>query len=320
MSIQYRAPEAIEDEIEQTRSRIEHRLEVLGHNVSPGNLISRALGTEQHSLPDAFNAAIHVARSNPVAACLTLAGLAGLAIGGTRDSTGSAGTAKMTSSHPDTAKRVGENAAALKERATAVVDTIQETAAHFANQVSDGVSATAETASGAATDASRYARDTAGAVSDTTIKTYAQVEAVTDAVRKQLKAAPTQARAGGDQAIAWIRENPVPAGLIAVAIGAVTASVATARHAKAPRSRLSAGRELYEAAQGQATATPSTPKAKTSRYTPSSTSSERESAERSPYAPKGPARSDEGATAGTSSVSDGFPPKPGIAGSVKPRR
>ncbi len=269
MTDQYRAPEAIEDEIEQTRSRIEHRLEVLSHNVSPSNLISRALGTEQHSLPDAFNAAINVARSNPLAACLAFAGLAGLAIGGAREPARAPGSINAQTSHPDPAKRIGESAAALKQRATAAADSVQESAISLANQVSDGAVSTATTISEAATDASRYARETAAAVSDTTKRSYAQVEAATDAISQEIKNVPTRARAGGEHAFAWIRENPLPAGLIAVAVGAAAASVATARRSETPQSRLTAGRELYEAAHEKTSERPTS--SSTSTTYPSAT-------------------------------------------------
>lgn len=243
------SPQAIQNEIEQTRSRIEQRLEVLSHDVSPGNLISRALGTEQASLPDAVNSAVQVARANPIAACMALAGLAGLAIGGTRNPATSNPQPATTTHHPDVAKRVGDSAATLKERAAQAAERVQKTATDLTNQVSGTASSTAEAVSSSAASTSGFVRETAAAVSDTIERTVGQIEAASGTVTRELKAAPVRARVSGDHAVAWIKHNPVPAGLAAIAAGAVAASIFTARRAETPATRAEAGRELFEKAQ-----------------------------------------------------------------------
>ena len=66
--------------------------------------------------------------------------------------------------------------------------------------------------------------------------------------------APTYARERAEYAGSWVQENPVAAGLIGVAAGAVAASVVAASRSRAPRSRAEATRKLYRQADGYSTA------------------------------------------------------------------
>ncbi|MFD0916492.1 DUF3618 domain-containing protein [Pseudahrensia aquimaris] len=75
------SPEMIEDQIEQTRKRIDARLNSLSHQLNPSELFQQAIGSKSSDPAQIAEAAISKAKENPFGALLFGAGLASLLTG-----------------------------------------------------------------------------------------------------------------------------------------------------------------------------------------------------------------------------------------------
>lgn len=238
-----RGPEYIEDSIENTRARIEDGLGDLADQMSPSRMIGSLFNSNGDSPLEMAENLVQKARENPVPALMIGAGLAGLILGGrgmsTRNGdgevTGGPDSARRAVSG-DPAERIAENAAHLRKKASDVRDNIGETASELRETAKAGIASARDAATGAIESASSYAaqaneavarksselRDRTGEmVSDASLR----VETSKNRMRHELR----QTRVRADTAAAWVRENPIPAGLAALAVGAAAASLFSAR-------------------------------------------------------------------------------------------
>lgn len=239
-----RDPDRIEEEIAVTRARIESRLDGLSDQFTPSRVVERALGTGDLNSYDSLEAIVEKARKNPIAASLIGAGLVGLFLAGRRDDEPEAypqpvvtrapeGDVEAHGRHPvDPARRVGEHISALgdavesgRENVSQSARSVSESARETASSIKDSVSGAAEGLSESVSHAAGRAREVA-------------------------RAAPVRARAQTEVAVDWVRENPLPAGLFAVAAGAAISSYFAVRRSNdAPANRYAATRDLYEEAR-----------------------------------------------------------------------
>lgn len=235
-----RDPDRIEDEIEVTRARIESRLEALSSQFTPANIVERALGTDDLGSHDSLEAIAHKARQSPISAALIGAGLVGLFLAG-RNETPSTKihresarqpAANLPSDEADPAKRVSSHIDRLEDAARSGAGDVKRTAADAVDSIKQGA---------------KSARDTmTGAVDSVSSTVGNAAESAIEAAR----AAPVRARAQSEMAVDWIKENPLPAGLMALAAGAALSSLFAARRAgDLPADRYRASRELHEEAR-----------------------------------------------------------------------
>ena len=190
------SPEMIEDEIERTRQRIDARLNRLGDQLNPVNVVGGALGSRSNDPGELIDAAISKARENPVGAALIGAGLASLFTGKP--------SLPNSISTPD-AEELKMKARVKKAQFSSTIDEVKSAVA-------------------------------------------AKSEQAADTVRR----APTLAKGKAEGAKDWVVENPIAAGLFAVAAGAAISSFFASR---STTSRLEASKELHEAAEGAPTKT-----------------------------------------------------------------
>ncbi|EFL88627.1 DUF3618 domain-containing protein [Ahrensia sp. R2A130] len=220
----HRNTEMIEDEIDRTRARIEARLTDIGNDLSPSRLLGNAVGLDAETSSRALSTVVAKSRENPLSALMVGIGVAGFLFGRQRNpaATSSAHTTQPAAPvSADPSQRFAENAAALKE------------------QVSDGAYDLAASALEVRQDVASVARETTNRASEYVSET---AQEFSDSVRRT----PVMARSVTDDAMGWVKENPVPAGLFAIAAGAVVASLVSA---KKPTSRLSASRALHKASE-----------------------------------------------------------------------
>ncbi len=234
-----RDPDRIEDEIDNTRSRIESRLDLLSAQFSPSNLIDRALNTgEATSNGDQFGLMMERARSNPLSAALIAAGLAGMMLQKPEPR-----PVETTDRHPiepysnDPAERIAHNLSTLETQADSLRDDVSSTAGSIADSVSSAA-ATVRSAAGDMVDrvtgsAERTSRDAEIAY----VRTRYRTERKADEVRQTLRDAPVRAKAGAEYAADWVKENPLPSGLFALALGATVATIFAAGQSTEPRRR-----------------------------------------------------------------------------------
>ncbi|MEL7274388.1 MAG: hypothetical protein AAGK33_13245 [Pseudomonadota bacterium] len=278
-----KSSKAIEAEIAQTRARIEQRFETMGADLTPTHLVTKALGTNPSNTQETVNAVIEKARTNPLSALLVGAGIAGLLLATKNEQRTAAAHAMPerddydlrdpmvhgfnegatpeeriahSAAHLDAqARGLVTNANAAAGEAGETVSTAARQAVHSAKQtVSNVVSQAGETVSKGAERAKAKAKQ---GFADMRAETSKRGRSAYASAQAKAKKAPTQARVVGDQAVGWVKENPVPAGLLALAAGATVASIFATSKASKPRARIGTGRELYEAAERDAQLIPS---------------------------------------------------------------
>ena len=269
---QRRTPDQIEADIAATRARIESRLEGLSAQTAPARLLETTLGADLSSPTNTIESLYLRARSNPISAGLIGAGLLALYLGRKTEDPVAIAHARREAERDanrevpgpatrDAAERVAYDIAALKGHARSVGDDVSSVAA----SAKAGLTSTRDSTSSLADDAARTIEETkasatakAGSIAATARETYDSVaETVSETyegVTDKLSHAPTYARERAQYAGSWVQENPVAAGLIGLAAGAVAASVVAASKSKAPRSRAEATRRLYRQADGYSTA------------------------------------------------------------------
>ena len=294
-----RSAREIEADIEATRRRLESRLDRLGDEFHPTNLVSSALGTDgREGTGEMLSAVAHRARQNPLGTGLVVAGLAAMFFGRnqaredayvgpyeSRDMDPALARNKVHANpayaapydrnlptydgergmprHPgDPADRVAEDIHALKAQKDALAAQASGRADELSRQAGDAVDAVRDTVSGAVEsvkDAVSSAYDTVTGKADETYRRASltaeeyrrEARYRTERAKMEARRAPVVARARAEQAVDWVRENPVPAGLMALALGATVASILAPK--SQPRSRYGAARELYEDAREEET-------------------------------------------------------------------
>lgn len=238
-----RKAEYIEDAIEQTRTRIEGRLGDLADQMSPKRVINKLFRTESESPLDIAENMVQKARDNPIPALMIGAGVAGLILGGRRVTSsrpgyGPAGdlTRSDMASSGDPADRIAENAGHLKRRASEARENLGAAASDFRDTAEAKLSSASETAAGVLDSASEHASKAGEAIAKHSAdfsrragEAVADIGANVQMSAHRVKHELRQAKLGADSAAVWVRENPIPAGLAALAIGAAAASIFAAR-------------------------------------------------------------------------------------------
>ncbi|MEL6750736.1 MAG: DUF3618 domain-containing protein [Pseudomonadota bacterium] len=247
-----RDPERIENEIESTRSRIEARLDALTQEFSPSTLMDRALGVnEAHPDQDTFGLMVERARSNPFSAAMIAAGLAGMVLNkpAARPVTSSDEHHPIEPYSADPAERIGHHIDTLETQANALSESAKSTASGVADTVSSAFSGAVDTVTGAVSSARAKVSSSADEASRGYEQTRRDAIARGRDLRESAREAPAQAKASAGLAADWVRANPLPAGLFALAAGATIASVFAAQNTNSPRARARAAEELYDSAQ-----------------------------------------------------------------------
>ena len=245
-------PEFIEDQIEQTRRRFDRRVEELSAQVTPENIVQQAIGSRSGSAADTIDALIHTAKTSPVSAALAALGLAGMFFN--RSSRPPAPPSDLPVA-TDPAQRTADHLRAMKGHAAHTADSIGEAAEETVRSAGDAARAAAaqgvDAAKSAFSDASSSVRD---AAERTTSSAQQQARQTAQSIsekaqniaedageaayrsgvggykiaRNHAAHAAREAPAAGarlaGEATTWARENPVPVGLAALALGAAAAS------------------------------------------------------------------------------------------------
>ena len=254
-----RDPDTIESEIERTRSRIEARLDALSSQFTPSNLMDRALGTDStNTEQDTFGLMVERARSNPYSALLIGAGLAGMVLNKPKPRpvvdprVAAPGTYPIEPYSDDPAARIGHNIDTLETQASALSRDVSETVGDVVETVTSTVGSAVDSVKGAVAGVTGRVRNAAyrgeAAYADTRRSAAARASEWNEYARE----APVRARAGADFAVDWMRTNPLPTGLFALAAGAAVASLFAAGRADTPRSRAASAEELHARAEAEA--------------------------------------------------------------------
>ncbi len=200
-----KSPTEIEDEIAQTRERIDIRMSMLNHELSLGAIISRIASLTVADGEYTANRAIKAVRENPVPVLLVVGGLALMA--GSRATAGSKSSGRMSD---EAATRVGQAYEDLKRSANRFVREVKGASVDLASGIGDkaamAASSVGDASSSLVDQVSEYGQQAYDAASD-----------VPDAVRK-----------AGTRSAKWVRQNPIPAALVCVAAGAAIGTFATA--------------------------------------------------------------------------------------------
>lgn len=261
--------ERLEDEIRNTRARIDMKMNELENKLSPSSFLNAALGDGNEHIADLGNTMVRKAKENPVSALLIGAGVAGLFLASRSQNNKGAydeppGLAGRSVAQPrpsaDPAERIAQNAESIRNELNQLRDSVAHSVEEFneaarkgsdaaresvrdaserVRQASDRVAEYANSASRALGEAPDHAREISRNVADTV---RSGVDSAGHYASKQVRA--TRHRA--DSAAEWVRENPVSAGLVALAVGAAAASIFTARK---PSASVEASRKLHHAAR-----------------------------------------------------------------------
>ena len=241
--------EQIEDAIENTRSRIDSRLDQMGDTFSPAGFLSNLLGEDGQPASNIGASLVNKARENPFSALLVGAGLAGFFIAGRARSNGQHDVKPerpLGESHVDPmvsgdpAERVGQRVHDLKNQAESIrdgvtdnvedlnraakdgMDLARRSVRRSFDDVSDKVTNLAEKTADVVNQSSSQAKERGREYAD---RLHSQANAAGHAVRKQAD----RSRDGVESAANWVRDNPIPAGLMALAAGAAAASILAAK-------------------------------------------------------------------------------------------
>jgi hypothetical protein len=231
--------EIIEDDIDRIRQRMEARFDQLNHDLQPSQLVNGLLGNGGASANHNAALLVEKAKANPIAATVVGIGLAGLFLAKQSKDTGTVSDEDFS----DPAQRVSNNISGLKCGASETADKLRGQAKATQAKVQTAVNGVKHKVDAASTAAS---------------DTFSEVAKIASETAKR---APTHAKAHAEKTVDWVKENPVPTGLMALAVGAAISSFFTA---KPSTSRLDASKQLHEDARnfGEKTKSKKTTKSK----------------------------------------------------------
>lgn len=232
----------IENNIKNIQARMSERVDHLSDDLSLSSLASRTLGAKGNKPGELVDAALDTVRRHPLPAALIGVGLVGLIASqksrsSDADSVAPVGNSynpsAQTTTAQDPADRVASHVNALKSEVGQKVAAAGETlnsVKESASEAVGNVTSSAKTVAGDQADQLRHAysdvRSKAGNGSE---QLREQISAGGEAVRRRAQETSGQIRDTSTKAAGWARENPVPLGLMALAIGAAAASVLTAK-------------------------------------------------------------------------------------------
>lgn len=226
MTDRNKTPEQIEDEIKSTQRLIDLRIEALQSALSPSRLLSQLLpGLTEADGGNLANGVARTVRENPIPAALVGAGMLWLIGSAASRANGNGGA------HRD----LPRTGASRHKSAGAAAERVGRGIRDMADAVTDGIDDTRRRAGELSEQA---ARGTRAAMRQT---------------NEALSAVPHQVRTVAQSGVEWTKANPIPTGLMCVAVGAALASVlATARAGNGTAAQTAAKRP--DAAQRSAAA------------------------------------------------------------------
>lgn len=244
------SPEYIEDEIELTRRRFEARVEALSAQASPDNMVRNVLGARSSDPTETVRALVDSARANPISALLLGAGVAGLLFGkNARDMREEDRMQSEVGNLPvaaDPAQRVADHARGLMGRADQAGEATGDAVTTAKATLSSAASRVQDKATGAASAVSETLGDAAEAAGEYADDAYRSVVGGYKRARNEAahraRSLPDDTRETVSDATEWVKDNPIPVGLMALAAGAALASFMTTtrreslpKHAPEPR-------------------------------------------------------------------------------------
>jgi len=255
------SPEFHEDSIEETRARIDARLNQLSGQLTPAGLLTAIVGRNGESASKLGATAVETARDKPLAAALVGAGIVGLIMAGRPEKSTKSPPSGPRRYAPDTdgdpAGRAARRTTEIRKQVNEMTNDIQESISEFSAAARRGAEQSRKQAEEIGETVSGYAGRAAKVAAETPDYVRRQSGAVADGVQSGLRSAghaietgKRQSQDGAARIVDWARANPVPVGLLAFAAGAVAASVLTAKRVPASKSAaLQSSRKLHRAAR-----------------------------------------------------------------------
>ena len=200
-------PDVLKHEIDELQERVKKRSEQIGRELSPRTIASDALDKVFSDPSEAFNRTTRTIANHPVAATVATAGLLSLAgayLRETRSDDIDRLSGKARRAYDDASRSVSKRVAELGEKASDLGDDISSSARSAAEKAREAVASGRKKAEETYDEVSREAASRASAVA------------------RQSKQAARSTRT-------FVEDNPLAAGLIAVAAGAALASVFAVR-------------------------------------------------------------------------------------------
>ncbi len=212
------SPEYIEDRIAETRARFDRRATELSASLTPDRIVSEAIGSRSGSPADTLDALMHTAKSSPISFLLAGIGLAGIML---NKSTRPTMRERQLPVATDPAERTGDHIHALKAQASSFADDVSEAVGSIQEKASDLLSG----ASDGAASATGSARETTASYADAAYRnSVAGYKVSRNRAAHLARHAPERAAHIAGDAGSWVRDNPIPVSLAALALGAAAAS------------------------------------------------------------------------------------------------
>ena len=205
-----KSPEQIQDEISQTRARMQARLDMIGETASPASIAAKMLDLDSSNASSLLETAIDRVKSNPVAAMSIAAGFLGLSKSVARKNE-KPNTMSATNTSGDPAQRVRQRADRLKRDAASAT----RAAGRKLADVQDS--------------ANSLRSEIGGSVKSNLDEIQESAEEALEEFSQRADDLRASTKYQTENAVAWVKDNPVPAGLLALAAGATLASVITAK-------------------------------------------------------------------------------------------
>lgn len=232
----------IENNIKRIQDRMSARVENISEDLNLSSLASRALGAKGNSAGELMDAALDTVKQHPVPAALIGAGLVGL-LASQKSRANVSGdfvsaaphaanhqtpaSFAATSSHP--AERVASHVDDLKSEAQRLKASASEKLESAKTSIGDKVDQVADQAKQVYADAKSSVESGSSHLRDQAHQLGGSVSATGETFKRRAGDVPDQMRDTSSKAVEWAKENPVPLGLMALALGAAAATVLTAK-------------------------------------------------------------------------------------------
>lgn len=209
----HKSPERLEQEVNQTRARIEDRLVSLTHRLSPGELLDQALGmAREHGGEFTHNLGAQM-KQNPVPLLLTGIGLTWLMMGsranGAHYSQSRYGTPEYAGEYPSGYRSTGDVKPGMVDKAKHAVDNLSERAHALKDQAQEAAGRIGEHAS----DANQRAQQMGRSMGDRVERTSHSMHEHSAHMRDRIQSSQQELND-------FFREQPVLAGGLGMALGA----------------------------------------------------------------------------------------------------
>lgn len=234
--------QAIEENIKRIQDRMSARVENISGDLNLSSLASRTLGAKGDSPSELLDAAIDTVKQYPIPAALIGAGLVGLLASQKSRANPTSDFAPTTpadnryqtpasfaATSSDPAERVASHVDDLKSETQRLKASASEKLENAKASVGDKVDHVAEQVKQVYADAKSSAETGSTQLKDQASQLGGSVSATGETFKRRVGDVPDQMRDTSSKAVEWAKENPVPLGLMALALGAAAATVFTAR-------------------------------------------------------------------------------------------